>query len=186
MAILVLAGLAASQWRRIGVYQAHIERLATSDALTGLNNRPQFFACLAGELVRAKRYGRSFGFLMADIDGFKTINDRFGHPAGDRVLAELAGCLRAALRDCDVCGRVGGEEFAAFLPETDRAGMAALAERVCQAARTVPLPDGSSLSISVGGVIWQPGDESSEQVYARADAAMYSAKQAGKNRVTLA
>jgi len=185
LAILLLAGLSAGQWRRIGAYQDRVERLAVTDSLTGLSTRQEFFASLAAELARARRYGRSFGFLMVDLDGFKTINDHFGHPEGDRVLSAFAGRLRSALRDCDVCGRVGGDEFAAFLPEANQAGLAAIAERVCQAARTVALPEGGPLSVSVGGVVWQPGDETAAQVYARADMAMYRSKQSGHDQVTL-
>jgi len=183
--ILCLTWFVSSQWRRIGEYQSHVEKLAGTDFLTSLNNRQEFFGRLDEELTRSKRYGKTFGFLIVDLDKFKSINDRFGHPEGDRILSEFAATFKAALRVSDTCARIGGEEFAAFLPETERDGAKLIAERVRAAARDIHTPDNACLTVSVGVAVWLPGEETADLLYSRADRALYQAKESGRDRVIL-
>ncbi len=96
-----------------------MRRLAVTDALTGIANRRHFMAIGAHEIARAKRYARSLSVLMLDIDRFKSINDTWGHSAGDRVIQEVANTMSVNFRNQDTCGRLGGEEFAVILPETN-------------------------------------------------------------------
>src|SRR5712691_11405087 len=107
-----------------------VQRQAITDELTGLVNRRRFFEALATEIARARELGRPLSLVLADLDEFKRVNDRFGHPAGDEVLKEFAQLMRRHIREVDVAGRLGGEEFALLLPETDLRGAAAGAERL--------------------------------------------------------
>ena len=123
---------------------------------------------------------------MLDIDHFKTINDRYGHVAGDRVLMALADILRANLRHSDVAARIGGEEFAILLPETSLDDAWAHAERIRQSATRLSVMNGTvslSLTVSIGVAELGAGDSSIESVLMRADSCLYRAKQEGRNRV---
>jgi len=166
-----------------------VERQALVDGLTGLANRRQCEETLEDELARVERFGGSLAVVVADLDWFKDINDRHGHPAGDTVLREFAVLLEETVRDVDLAGRWGGEEFVLVLPGTDVAGGAQLAERirVALAGRTVLAVDGSPIPVTASfGVAAIPPAKTASELFAAADAAMYQAKRAGKNRVEAA
>jgi diguanylate cyclase (GGDEF)-like protein len=163
-----------------------VERQALVDGLTGLANRRQCETLLATELARAERFEDALAVVMADLDDFKDVNDRHGHPAGDVVLREFADVLRETLRDADVAGRWGGEEFILVLPGTDVSGAVRLAERVRSElrSRVILAPDGTPISITASfgvGAFPQAGNE--QKLVAAADSALYRAKRAGKDRV---
>jgi diguanylate cyclase (GGDEF)-like protein len=166
-----------------------VERQALVDGLTGLANRRQCEETLDDELARVERFGGSLAVVVADLDWFKDVNDRHGHPAGDAVLREFAVLLEETVRDVDLAGRWGGEEFVLVLPGTDLAGGARLAERirVALAQRVVLAIDGSPIPVSASfGVAAIPPAKTVSELFAAADAAMYEAKRAGKNRVEMA
>jgi diguanylate cyclase (GGDEF)-like protein len=166
-----------------------VERQALVDGLTGLANRRQCEETLEDELARVERFGGPLAVVVADLDWFKDVNDRHGHPAGDAVLREFAALLQETVRDVDLAGRWGGEEFVLVLPGTDLEGGAQLAERVrgLLAGRTLLAVDGSPIPISASfGVAAIPPAKTASELFAAADAAMYEAKRAGKNRVETA
>jgi diguanylate cyclase (GGDEF)-like protein len=163
-----------------------VERQALVDGLTGLANRRQCEEALAAELARVERFGGPLAVVVADLDWFKDVNDRYGHPAGDTVLREFARLLVETLRDVDLAGRWGGEEFLMILPGTDLAGGAQVAERirVALAGRIVLSVDGTPIPVTASfGVAASPQARTASELFAAADAAMYEAKRAGKNQV---
>jgi diguanylate cyclase (GGDEF)-like protein len=164
------------------------ERLARTDELTGLANRRYLFEVGARELSRARRFGHPLSALVLDIDHFKDVNDMHGHPAGDRVLQALARCCLAEVRDTDLVARYGGEEIVILFVETDLAGARTSAERLRErVAQTVFATDQGPLSvtISVGLAGAQLESDGFTTLFARADSALYAAKQAGRNRVAV-
>ena len=165
-----------------------IRHLANFDALTGLPNRRQFEAVLGGQVDRVARSGEPALLLMLDIDHFKQVNDRFGHQVGDEVLRYFSKRAAAEMRDTDRLGRYGGEEFLAVLTATEDASSAHLAaERVRDGVAKHDwgrvAPD-LQVTVSLGVAVCQP-DESIEQLLARADAALYAAKRAGRDCVRM-
>jgi diguanylate cyclase (GGDEF)-like protein len=163
-----------------------VERQALVDGLTGLANRRQCEDTLGAELARVERFGGSLAVVMADLDSFKDVNDRFGHPAGDSVLIEFARLLQESVRDIDLASRWGGEEFLLVLPGTDLDGGRRVAERIrsALAGRIVLSVDGIPIPVTASfGVAATPPATTASELFAAADAALYEAKRAGKNRV---
>jgi len=162
-----------------------VRQLATVDGLTGLNNRRQFFDLATERLAGARAHGRPLAAIMLDIDHFKQINDDHGHQVGDEVLREVSARLRRHLRDTDILGRYGGEEFAIVVSDRDPA---AVAERLrsCVAGASVETAAGPLWVTTSAGVSDLRADDTGlEDLLVRADAALYRAKQAGRNRVQL-
>ena len=163
-----------------------VERQALVDGLTGLANRRQCEETLASELARVERFGGSLALVVTDLDWFKDVNDRYGHSSGDAVLREFADLLQDTVRDVDLAGRWGGEEFLLILPGTDLAGGAQVAERIRAglAGRIVLSPDGSPIPVTASfGVAATPLATTAAELFSAADAALYEAKRNGKNRV---
>jgi diguanylate cyclase (GGDEF)-like protein len=167
-----------------------LERLSRHDPLTGLLNRRAMDELLAQEEQRARRLagqgGAQMAVLMIDIDHFKRLNDSHGHATGDRALQHLATLMVSQLRDIDHLARWGGEEFLALLPATSGTDALALAERVCERVRNLPLlADGLSLPLtaSLGVAEWLGPHDNLTRLLGRADRALYEAKQAGRDRV---
>jgi diguanylate cyclase (GGDEF)-like protein len=166
-----------------------VERQALVDPLTELSNRRALEETLRAELARAGRFGDAVCLVLADLDDFKSVNDRYGHPCGDDVLREFAQTLEETVREIDVAGRWGGEEFALILPGTDAAGGAALAERARARleSRIIRAPNGDRIPVTASfGVAAFPDGGDMPTLVAASDAALYRAKRAGKNRVVTA
>jgi diguanylate cyclase (GGDEF)-like protein len=163
-----------------------LEKLATTDSLTGLANRRQFISLAENEIGRFRRYGRPVSMLLIDIDMFKAVNDRFGHDVGDRMIVHIAMLCEENKRAPDVVARVGGEEFAILLPETDMENSRAVAERLRRTIATSPLevPDAKvPVTISVGVSEFQAPMLGVSDLMKLADRMLYAAKRAGRNRV---
>ncbi len=163
-----------------------MKHMATTDALTGASNRHQFFQLSSQELKRSQRYGHDLCVLMLDIDYFKSINDSYGHQTGDVVLRALTVLAKTTLRETDLFGRLGGEEFAAILPETDMEAGLLVAERlrVELAKLTVQAKDNDvTFTVSIGVALASEKDVAIEDAINRADEALYKAKRTGRNRV---
>ena len=162
-----------------------VKRQAVTDELTGLANRRSFRESLDTELLRAERFGSGLALIVADLDDFKNVNDRFGHQAGDEVLRSFAEVLQGRIRGIDLAARLGGEEFAILLPETDAAGAEALAEnlRLAVANLAVPIGDEQIRVTASFGVAAFPESHSADDLMTAADLALYSAKRHGKDRV---
>ena len=171
-------------------YQQELERLSQYDELTGLFNRRHFISLARHELSRSTRYGGKLSLLMLDVDFFKRVNDEHGHRAGDQVLAAISLEIQQALRETDIPGRLGGEEFAVLLPETGPEKAAQVAERLrkCVAGKSIDIGDGKQLTCTLSiGVAAKPSEENDlEKLLHRADTALYAAKEAGRDRVVSA
>jgi diguanylate cyclase (GGDEF)-like protein len=168
---------------------AELTRQASTDSLTGIANRRHFMERGNDEIERARRYHLPLTLLLLDIDHFKQINDRFGHPAGDRLLQAVAQTCQANARNVDLPGRLGGEEFALLMPETSAVAARLAAERLRRAiAAIAPAQSGllHEITASFGIAALNPQDSSMESLLARADTALYRAKNAGRNRVEAA
>lgn len=164
-----------------------LERQAYCDYLTGLANRRHFIELAEAELSRFNRYEEELSLFMFDIDRFKQVNDAHGHNVGDRVLQKIGDTCREVLREVDIIGRIGGEEFAAFLPNTDRQRAVVVAERLrtAIAEATVDLRGGGSLSVTASFGLVVVNDKSCDidELLIQADAALYLAKASGRNQV---
>ncbi len=162
-----------------------LRRRAATDGLTGLYNHRHFQEALAVEAERAARYGLTFTLLMMDLDHFKIVNDRFGHPHGDQALQQVAAVLRENARTSDFVARYGGEEFVMILPGTTVKQAGALAERIAQGVRGIALdvPEPPPLSISIGMADYPACGHDRESLIAAADAALLFAKRSGRDMV---
>ena len=181
-----LAPFAALQFQHAQAY-GQLRQRAEHDRLTGLLNRQAFDHEIAGEAARFQRYQRPFALLMLDLDHFKAVNDRYGHPVGDAVLAHVGETISKTLREVDVAARYGGEEFAIILPETDLHTAEEIAERLRVAiagspARTTAGALPITVSIGVSSCPEKASDVDS--LIRTADAALYVSKRNGRNRVT--
>lgn len=166
-----------------------LQRLATTDELTGLAGRRHFLSLANREMARQRRVSSAVCVLMLDLDRFKLVNDTHGHAVGDSVLRLLADVLRQGLRELDIAGRLGGEEFAVLLTEAGRNDAIEVAQRLRadMASRSVETQSGETVRCTVSiGVAERIPDEALDDLINRADAALYAAKRAGRNRVAVA
>jgi diguanylate cyclase (GGDEF)-like protein len=168
-------------------YHDEIHRLTMLDSLTGVHNRRSLGEFLDREVDRAVRHSRPIAVVLIDVDFFKQVNDRHGHPGGDAVLREVADRLRRKARAEDLVSRYGGEEFAVAMPETTLAAAIAVAERFRGAIAESPFRFGTAsfcLTVSIGAAAIEPGEtKTADKLLNIADARMYEAKRAGRNRV---
>ena len=169
---------------------AELEEMAHTDPLTGLGNRRDFMRSLRQEVERTNRYGRTVALVLLDLDHFKKVNDRYGHPTGDAVLETVGRVIDSHLRDADFAGRVGGEEFGIILPETDLDGARELAERLrvgiaeeCHEASRDGEETTFHVTASLGITAAEPPVPDTDVLFAQADRALYRAKEGGRNRV---
>jgi diguanylate cyclase (GGDEF)-like protein len=149
-----------------------LEQLALTDELTGLPNRRNWYERLEHALARARRSGAPLSLIALDLNGFKQVNDRQGHAAGDRLLRTAAACWASVLRDSDVLGRIGGDEFAVILEQTDAPTAAAVAERLEESLTS------GGVTVATGIATWERGEDAAS-LLSRADAAMYGRKNGG-------
>jgi diguanylate cyclase (GGDEF)-like protein len=197
ISLLVISGIALSYTRLSNSYfermTANVNKLrelATKDPLTGLWNARAFYDMSNKLISLGQRNTKPHCTLFIDLDHFKSINDRFGHATGDKVLRAVAECIASSCRDSDIVGRVGGEEFVVFLPNTDATGAMLLAEKIRKSVETLMHKHADSdpyrVTLSIGVAHGASADRSVEDIQRRADAAMYNAKKQGRNRVVLA
>lgn len=184
---LVGVGIDTTEWL---VKMRELEHDAWTDTLTQVANRGHFLELARQEFARCRRYGHPLSLWMLDIDHFKEVNDTYGHHAGDIALQSLVSTSQQALRDWDILGRMGGEEFAVLLPETETTQALLVAERLRQivATATTPLSDGKSvhLTVSIGIATARDDDADFDTLLDRADHALYEAKRTGRDKVCLA
>jgi diguanylate cyclase (GGDEF)-like protein len=184
----VIAQQAAVVLRSAQLYE-EMRRLAATDALTGLWNRRHFLQQLEETLKRARRYREAFALVLLDVDHFKAVNDAHGHSAGDRVLEAVAGAMREWVRDTDTVARIGGDEFAALLLQTDAERARPVVERLRDAVQALVVHEGDArlqLAVSAGVAVYPAHGADAEALLSRADGALYEAKRLGRNRVALA
>ncbi|MFN3076339.1 MAG: GGDEF domain-containing protein [Alphaproteobacteria bacterium] len=178
-----LADLTQSQLK-----EADLQYLASTDPLTGASNRRRLLAAGNEEVVRSSRHAHPFSVLMLDLDHFKNVNDTHGHAVGDEVLRQFSMTCQDMLRQNDLLGRCGGEEFAVLLPETEAEGARTLAERLRARveAMRIPVENGTlTVTVSIGIAAFVPGDTLVEDLLKRADHALYQAKARGRNQVVV-
>lgn len=182
---MILANQFSLVLQRIRLYQ-ELEKMATTDGLTGLYTRRAILEHLKNELKRATDRGIKTSVLMIDIDYFKKFNDNYGHMTGDRILHQIAGVIAGGIREIDVVGRYGGEEFLAVLPETDAKGAELVARRLREAVgkSEIRLQDHSlHITVSIGVATFPDHSASLPELLDQADQALYAAKESGRNRV---
>jgi diguanylate cyclase (GGDEF)-like protein/PAS domain S-box-containing protein len=168
--------------------QDHLERMATIDELSGLLNRGQFIRVAQLELNRTRRYEGNMAILMMDLDYFKGVNDTWGHAAGDAVIAQFGKLLEASFRSSDVCGRMGGEEFAVLLTNTTAKVSLRAAERFRKKVETTSFLYRNQeirLTVSIGISEITNDADTLDTILSKADEGAYESKAAGRNRVTL-
>ena len=182
VAYLAVVGVAIAGLSRLRRTQSQLELLATHDPLTTVLNARAFASQVAQELGRNRRYGRPLALIYLDLDDFKKVNDAHGHATGDAVLRLVADAMRSAVRQADVVGRLGGDEFGVLMPETDGSLAHAVANRLAGGIRTV-FRGTPSVTASIGVVAVSGTEAGSDELLRKADQAMYEAKRAGKDRV---
>jgi diguanylate cyclase (GGDEF)-like protein len=187
LVVCSLSARTADDIRRLG----HLEQENITDPLMGIYNRRHLDKCLCQEAVKARRYGLELSVLMMDVDHFKKFNDSYGHQLGDEVLRSLAKLIQGSVRDFDYVFRYGGEEFVVLLPYTESEGALILAERLRSwiEGRTLVAADSKGkypdvmLTVSIGVSTFCPESDDETKMVARADKALYAAKEQGRNRV---
>jgi diguanylate cyclase (GGDEF)-like protein/PAS domain S-box-containing protein len=185
--LIVLQAVDISERKRL---ENQLQHLADRDALTGLFSRRRFQEELEREVSRARRHGRPGALMLLDLDGFKLVNDSFGHAAGDELLTRIGNALRNILRDSDVLARIGGDEFALILPDTDIAAARVVADKLIDAVReygSITREDrraGVTVSVGITPVSGGP-DLDAAKLLIEADLAMYHAKESGKDRIAV-
>ena len=187
-AVRLLTAIASASIEALDEFEA-AEREAYTDALTGLPNRRAFDAQFAPAIDRADRFDEPVALVVCDVDEFKAVNDRHGHPVGDSVLQAIGATLQRGVRAVDLCARFGGEEFVMILPRTARLGAVELAERLRRAIEARPIRvDGRELRVtaSFGVAIYPASVTSRDDLLAAADRALYAAKRDGRNCVRCA
>jgi diguanylate cyclase (GGDEF)-like protein len=165
-----------------------LQHLSTTDRLTQLHNRGHWEECLQHEYARHRRYGSQASLVMFDIDHFKRINDSYGHYVGDKVIEQVASIVRSHVRDTDIAGRYGGEEFVILLPDTDKQGAACFAERLRRmVSETTVMHEEQAIrfTISLGVADLSEQCDGHKTLIVRADTALYDSKRNGRDRVTL-
>jgi len=171
---------------RIRKLQMTLEQMVVSDPLTGLHNRRYLMDRLVQEMQRSDRHGEPLAFAMIDLDGFKPINDQFGHVLGDKVLRAVGNAISKSIRVSDVAARYGGDEFGIILPQTPPEGAMRVCERLLRAISELVLEDeGRKCKVTASlGLAYYPADdvETPEDLVHSADGALYGAKRSGKNR----
>ena len=175
-----------SYFMRMRTYNVQLRQLASNDPLTGVMNARAYYAACEQQVRLNQRQGKSFAVLFIDLDHFKRINDTHGHAAGDEVLRTVAATIKHNLRGSDLLGRIGGEEFSVFLPDTSEAGALHLAEnlRLTIEACHPRVGDGIiTVTASIGVTVTNDTHSTIQAIQERADEAMYQAKQGGRNRV---
>jgi len=171
--------------------QTHLEQelreLASTDVLTGVHNRRNFLELCETEVLRAQRYKNNLSLIMLDLDFFKNINDTYGHAIGDEAIKSMSFLCLQTLRTTDILGRIGGEEFAILLPETDLESALNIAERIRQTAEEFTFDtetdDIGKFTASFGVTTINSEDRTPDDMLKRADIALYEAKESGRNRV---
>ena len=177
-----------SSLAKLSAANEELDRLARLDGLTEVANRFAFLEMAPREMERAKRYERALSLVMIDLDHFKAINDQYGHQTGDAVLKQIANIVRTHLRTSDVFARLGGEEFAVLLPETDSQLAAHLIERILDnVLTTAVVHDDKRISVSFSaGIAEYRANDTLDTLIANADAALFQSKALGRAQVTLA
>lgn len=185
-----LASLVEDHVREIEEANQRLQHLAIRDGLTGIYNHNHFHTELAAEVERARRYRRALSLIMMDIDHFKVFNDTFGHPAGDQALKRMAQILCSFIRETDINGRCGGEEFGLILPETEKVGAVIAAERIRSHVEDTIFGDRedseAKLTISQGVATFPIDASTPSDLLQVADNALYKAKALGRNQVAAA
>lgn len=168
--------------------ETELFQLAMTDYLTGINNRRSFMKQAQDEFNRAQRYQRPFALLLLDVDRFKCVNDIFGHLTGDRVLIDLVKAFKSALRETDIMARIGGEEFAILLLESDERSALNVARRIQRKVKKIIIESAGQkyhVTVSIGIAIRNDRDRSLDLLFKRADDALYRAKDSGRDRIVI-
>ncbi|UCD71602.1 MAG: GGDEF domain-containing protein [Syntrophobacterales bacterium] len=188
--LLALKELYKERARELRTVMEKLEEVSITDDLTMIYNHRYLISRLSYEFERARRYGFSIALIMLDIDHFKVYNDNNGHLAGDDALRKVAGLIDGAIRETDIVGRYGGEEFAVILLHADLIKMAEIAERIRRTIEEAPFPNEElqpmgKITVSIGGSCLSDNMETMENLIKSADEALYKAKRNGRNQVTI-
>ncbi len=185
--ILILIHQFVLALRRIKLHE-EIEKLAMTDSLTGIFTRRYILERFEEELKRAKAKKIRLSFLMLDVDHFKSINDQYGHLTGDQILREIARVVQESIREIDIVGRYGGEEFCVVLPDTDKEGASYVAERIRTSVEETSIKVYDVIiktTVSIGISLFPDHGEDSQEIIEKADSALYHVKKMGRNQVSL-
>jgi len=187
---LALKELYKERARELRAVMEKLEEVSITDDLTQIYNHRYLISRLHYEFERAKRYGLSISLIMLDIDHFKLYNDNNGHLAGDDALRKVAGLINGAIRETDIVGRYGGEEFAIILLHADMIQLAEVAERIRKIIEETPFPNEElqpmgKITVSIGGSCLSDGMMTMEDLIRSADEALYKAKRNGRNQIAM-